>query len=534
MANKGCGTCRDRKILCDRSLPGCIQCKRSKRRCAGYGLRLSWPGPGNKRRAIVGRRPPRLDPSSRRRLADGHWIHVTNWDVEMHHHIENLADSAADKDTAMVAPPTLELMMPFVPYKVQDGEGELLAYFRCNASRSLTIFGNDPRSMGSLLMRMAFAGPSGSGSDSGFGSGNGSNHSSRAVTKSLLALTSLHRYGLCEHAIKSKIATLRALYDASHESSISRAEAMQHVAAGMMLCSFEIHQSSCTSDQWTWYICGIKGVIRRSLAGGGTSEDPDVAALLDWVYYHDVMARFSMSHCIDKVPGGTDASAWLSLRRVYAEISHSTPPNFAILELLSAVCDVNMLGPPDSASAADHANYLKVLEWRIRNVPISDSASSSSYPSPPSPSSPDTNNITTMSSSSSPVLIQQLYKISTLIYFHRTAAAKYLPQSHHSHNRPDAAAAEKAADRGFAILSRLSSCERQFPLFVLGCEAHTDERRALVLDIMAGTEGSDASRSFNYLRLLLHAIWAQGDLAAGSTRTIGKLQSTQLAHAFTQ
>ena len=92
--------------------------------------------------------------------------------------------------------------------------------------------------MGSLLMRMAFAGPSGSGSS--FGSGDGSNHSSRAVTKSLLALTSLHRYGLCEHAIKSKIATLRALYDASRESNISRAEAMQHVAAGMMLCSFEV------------------------------------------------------------------------------------------------------------------------------------------------------------------------------------------------------------------------------------------------------------------------------------------------------
>lgn len=206
------------------------------------------------------------------------------------------------------------------------------------------------------------------------------------------------------------------------------------------------------------------------------------------------------------------------------QISHNTPPNFAVLQLLSAVCDVNMLGPPDAASAADHANYLKVLEWRIRNAPIPDSASSSSYPSPPSHSSPGTNDITTTSSSSSssspsPALIQELYKLSTLIYFHRTAAVKYLPQSPHNHNRLDSAAAEKAADRGFAILSRLSSCERQFPLFVLGCEAHTDERRSLVLDVMAGTEGSDASRSLNYLRLLLHAIWAQGDLAAGSTGT---------------
>lgn len=38
---------------------------------------------------------------------------------------------------AMVVPPTLELLMPLVPYKVQDGEGELLAY--CNSSSLLSL-----------------------------------------------------------------------------------------------------------------------------------------------------------------------------------------------------------------------------------------------------------------------------------------------------------------------------------------------------------------------------------------------------------
>lgn len=70
-------------------------------------------------------------------------------------------------------------------------------------------------------------------------------------------------------------------------------------------------------------------------------------------------------------------------------------------------------------------------------------------------------------------------------------------------------------DRSFILLNRLGSCNRQFPVFILGCETRTDEQRAAVLDLISRTEKGVGSRSFKHVRLLLETIWAQDDLADG-------------------
>jgi hypothetical protein len=65
--------------------------------------------------------------------------------------------------------------------------------------------------------------------------------SSAAVLRSLLALSSLHRYGVQSQAMELKISSLKALAIASaSEGSFGAKEVMQHVAAGMLLCSFEV------------------------------------------------------------------------------------------------------------------------------------------------------------------------------------------------------------------------------------------------------------------------------------------------------
>lgn len=52
-AGRGCWTCKERKVACDRERPSCGTCTKSGRRCHGYGLKLSWPRQGDKKRAIV-------------------------------------------------------------------------------------------------------------------------------------------------------------------------------------------------------------------------------------------------------------------------------------------------------------------------------------------------------------------------------------------------------------------------------------------------------------------------------------------------
>jgi hypothetical protein len=63
----------------------------------------------------------------------------------------------------------------------------------------------------------------------------------------------------------------------------------------MLMETPQIHKASCTSGDWTRYFRGVKHIIHTA----GLEElhhDPDLAALLDWVYYHDVLARFSARH----------------------------------------------------------------------------------------------------------------------------------------------------------------------------------------------------------------------------------------------
>lgn len=46
-----------RKIGCDKAFPSCSNCRRTKRACEGYGVKLTWPDDGD----------------GRRRGADAHW-----------------------------------------------------------------------------------------------------------------------------------------------------------------------------------------------------------------------------------------------------------------------------------------------------------------------------------------------------------------------------------------------------------------------------------------------------------------------------
>lgn len=47
-----------RKIQCDGTLPTCMKCDRSQRKCEGYELRLSWPREGDNKRALKGIEAP--------------------------------------------------------------------------------------------------------------------------------------------------------------------------------------------------------------------------------------------------------------------------------------------------------------------------------------------------------------------------------------------------------------------------------------------------------------------------------------------
>ena len=102
-------------------------------------------------------------------------------------------------------------------------------------------------------------------------------------------------------------------------------------------------------------------------------------------------------------------------------------------------------------------------------------------------------------------LVMELYRLAMLAYLSRASDnPRYLSTRTQQH-----------IDKAFAILARLGSCDRQFPVFILGCEARSDDQRAVVLDLISRTEQGNSSRSLNLVRVLLQASWAQDELGKG-------------------
>lgn len=112
--------------------------------------------------------------------------------------------------------------------------------------------------------------------------------------------------------------------------------------------------------------------------------------------------------------------------------------------------------------------------------------------------------------------IAELYRLAALIYLHRRIEVFQGPSP----------LVETAVDSAFAILSTITVCERAFPLSIVACEARTDERRELILTLIARTEEERISRSYACIKRLANLFWNQHDLdTRGSIPYSKKLDS---------
>lgn len=73
----------DRKIKCDRALPTCANCRYKDVQCQGYGMRLSWPRSGDKRRAVELKSTAKQKKHILAALYQHSlFLNMTSWDVE--------------------------------------------------------------------------------------------------------------------------------------------------------------------------------------------------------------------------------------------------------------------------------------------------------------------------------------------------------------------------------------------------------------------------------------------------------------------
>lgn len=187
-----------------------------------------------------------------------------------------------------------------------------------------------------------------------------------------------------------------------------------------------------------------------------------------------------------------------------------SPSAFAILDYLSQVCEkVPADGTSNTAfdSLDDYKGFLSVLDWRIRNTRVSVEYE------------PEEKMVSTAGTITLPM---ELYKLALLIYLERTCGNVLSP----------VIKSNQHVEEAFAMLPRLSSCERHFPVFFVGCEARTDEQRVMVLDLISRTEVKSSSRSYKYVVNVLQAIWAQDDLAGGGNMGYGEMLSSVITRCL--
>lgn len=118
---------------------------------------------------------------------------------------------------------------------------------------------------------------------------------SQALLYSLLAFSSLHRHGPQSQALQHKVGALSKLSESIARGAHGE-EAFQHSAASMVLCAFEVQQQADGCQYWTWYVCGSRDMLNRAIGDRPSLRDGDSAALVNWVHYYDVLARFSTRH----------------------------------------------------------------------------------------------------------------------------------------------------------------------------------------------------------------------------------------------
>lgn len=472
----GCWTCRERKIRCDRQIPFCQNCFRSKRQCQGYGIRLSWPRPGDQRRAVCAKNPLTLGNSVR--LLSGNKVQFLNvfaCDLRLYNDIcgdDTLSVASLGNPYFSLEYPRIQKGPSWIPSSLEERRATLISYYEMVISKMIASVSN--QQFCSLILRMSFA---------------DSSSSSCAVLQAIFALASLHLYGQSQ-AIVFKEKALLAIEASSNERSGMR-EVLQRIAAAMIMGLYEIFDQPDSPYAWAQHICKAKMAV-KDIYTLDTPYQGDLALILDWVYYHDVLSKFSVRHYKQRTIGQeTCARDKYIMYKQFASPKKTTilgtfGCSLETLVTISQIFDVTL--EIDSCSTVS-TDTIDKLERRLKfarqelDVEILDDIE---HPT-------QEQNLRD---------IAELYRLAGLIYLHR--AAKKTPISHSS--------VMKFVKDAYEILERLETCERGFPLFIVACEARTDTQRGEILRILANTQKVLKVGNIIRIQRLVERLWTQDDL----------------------
>ncbi|KAM0635835.1 hypothetical protein ACHAO3_003592 [Verticillium nonalfalfae] len=340
--------------------------------------------------------------------------------------------------------------------------------------------------------------------------------STSALQRALLALSALYRHGHGLRAEEMKLAALQAL-----RKSVSQAtdvkSAVQHVAASMVLSVFETQQTAETTNQWLFYLRGATSIV-RSHSTAAFCSITDGSSILEWVYYHGLLARFSLRHWRQPRKEAKDGAAeyttpthnpWTtvddalldrSARYMKEGLKHNIM--FEPLNVLSSVVAELLPRHDRAAQTTQYRARVRELRNQVQRMRMSGDQMKGDA-------------VAKVRAAKA-----EAYRVSTIIYMSRVTGEAVVPESDFP----------SLVERGLRMTSLIGSCERPLPLLILGSEARTDEARVRVLDLLGASNDRGHHRDLRSVRWLLHALWTQDDLASDEDREVDYID--KLSYVF--
>ncbi|KAM0249710.1 hypothetical protein ACHAQJ_008912 [Trichoderma viride] len=394
-------------------------------------------------------------------------IHTTSRDIEIYHYLRKPRTGAYERQPAhFVFPPP---PLPWSPGNPDSNTLELVDYFANVSYSTLSVLGVDPSRLRNILLRMTVS---------------SSALPTFALKSSLLAVSSLHRDGLRDLAFGYKIAAIKALAESAKSGHPGTLESAQHAATCMLLATFETQHHSESSGQWVFYVDGAKHIVQTT-GLDERSDQTELNPVLDWIYYMDIMSRFVMRHWRhpSTLPHSTTDKIAPCRGKSPLLLNRTTSVRTA-LEPIAAVCDILVEPHDPRAQTTEYQSQLRSLEGALISSPV-----------------PKT---TITESDEGEDIIAELYQLATLVYLWNGSASPCIRDRQ----------LDAVIDRAFYRIRKLSTCERSFPLIILGSEARNDEERMLLLELVHRTEAKHNDSSLMRIKGGLEMVWSQRDLEA--------------------
>ncbi|CAH0040447.1 unnamed protein product [Clonostachys rhizophaga] len=300
MGIKGCWTCRARKVRCDLGHPICDNCTKARKPCQGYGVQLSWPRAGDKRRAVTCSVANRAAAAATARRYSGSntlFLNTSPWDVSLSE-------------------------------MLQERKGVV------NASRSRILSPIMDEALAQFVLRAAL---------------DNSSKSSNLILEGVLIIASLQLHG------RSRSLDRRSRLISMLQKSLRHADrnsVLQNLVATMLLYQYELLTTTNPQIGWRVFLCGAKKIISALVHKAWLYQDDNII-LMDWIYYHEVSAELSLRHWADadSVIGPCKAPQARRSQELVVDVSavrsYTTCPMDA-LDLIRNVCK-----RPPIYSAAD-------------------------------------------------------------------------------------------------------------------------------------------------------------------------------------